>query len=569
MSHHRAIPRSVSGGPSQQFTSTIGPSHPNSSDPLVRPTRALEQLRFTEYEAGSVNGIREETLLAAISCEQTPDTENAKGVILFKGYIVPGNKFKNKDEEESTAEEKTKAEEKAKADADVLRSYIDGVNTAASCVTFYNSMIDEAVNLEQTKFDPNSNKNPPTIRAATGAVSNLRIIHKNLSGISRPKRALQFNAVHDGWKQRCDQGVTDPSQHPGSRSTKNPELHRLSQDSNIEQTVQILSHPSFKPPPTRHDVAFLNCDGTQITIQKGTKVDSLKSDQSTADKTSAGKRTVNEETPPPPRQGKRRQRSEGIPPDSQTWQAPTVPRQQASHTPSYQASLGAQYQQLQSASPYDSFNTSGIHPQLFQSQSQGDTPGYLPTGPPSFDQAAAMDPYPQWYGGSPVWPSYPGDQVPPVYGNDYFAEPDPIIPQLSQNNATFVPQPAYRVGSVLSQPWQAPASNYDDRGFDAASVSAYTQSQLPSGHSLEQDQVVVPTYASAVYPSSQNSEDAIRPSSYQHPPSILQPTTGAPGPLEALRPYLLYPPGSKPANIPRPGQTPKQQRGPRGGGGRP
>jgi hypothetical protein len=379
-------------------------------------------------------------------------------------------------------------------------------------------------------------------------------------GISRPKRAVQFNAVHSGWKERCDQGVTDPSQHPGSRSTKNPELHRLSQDSNIEQTVQILSHPSFKPPPTRHDVAFLNFDGTQITIQKGTKIDSLKSDQSTADKTSAGKRTV-DDVPPSQPKGKRRQGSANTQTD-EARQSPTATRQ-LSYIPSQHC---PSIQRPQAATSYDNRDTRATP--LRPVQHHDNLPGQSQPASTLSEQPAAT--HPDLYGTPPVWPSYSGNRVPPDYGDHYFAEPDSTIPQpqnVWQGNSTQLPSTVYPAASLNLRP-QAHGSHHQDGSFDAMSGLPYTHPQPSLGQALQQNQGFAPSYPSAVHSTLQSREVAIDGSILQSSSPLSQPMPGAPASLDALRPYLLYPNGNENANMLLPGEKPKGHRGPMGEKGR-
>jgi hypothetical protein len=208
-------------------------------------------LRFTVYPPGSVVGTLPNAVLATISCRVVGND------IIFEGHMIAGKGYKPPEPKSDVA------------------PYYFGIETAAICPAFCNSMVHEGALLEPRLSKYTGQGNEPTLFAVTSVASILRQSHLLFHEDFKPSGGTQFNPVKAGFKVRSDSGSSTPVEHLGSRG-KNSELHPLKQRNWAEKRLPILGASGYSRPTTYGNVWFQNPEtsenphGSRILIQRGT-----------------------------------------------------------------------------------------------------------------------------------------------------------------------------------------------------------------------------------------------------------------------------------------------------------
>jgi hypothetical protein len=226
---------------------------PASRESLPTFDASSNLLRCTEYSPGSALGGQPTGVVALISCAVQG------GATVFRGYIVPGTQYKSPN---------------PYAD---IEPFCFGIDSIANLPAICNAMVESAHNLEaqEPKYTGTGTGKHPTLLAATEVVSLMHEAHRSLPKSFQATGGTQFNSVKPDFKERSDEGLTDPAQHPGHNS-KNPEYQRLKQHGWGKKNLPRFTSSSYRRPATNRDVVFQSSntvndpDGPYFLIQQGT-----------------------------------------------------------------------------------------------------------------------------------------------------------------------------------------------------------------------------------------------------------------------------------------------------------
>lgn len=156
---------------------------------------------------------------------------------MFRGYIVPGSEYRDPDPYADT------------------KPFCFGIDSVLNLPEICNAMVESAHDLEAKEPRYTGKGNHPTLLAATEVASLLLEAHRSLPTSFQASGGTQFNSVKPDFKERSEEGLTDPAQHPGHNS-KNPEYQRLKQRDWGKKTIPKFSSSSYRRPATNRDVAF-------------------------------------------------------------------------------------------------------------------------------------------------------------------------------------------------------------------------------------------------------------------------------------------------------------------------